>query len=150
MSEIVWTYATLWESIAEAQPDAPVVIQGEDEMSWGELDRQADALAGWLIGEGLTRQSKLAAYMPNRAEYLVVYYAGFKAGFAPLNINYRYTASELEYLIDNADAEAVVFDVRYAETIQAVRDRLDTVRRWIAVGAGEATCPDWAVRYEDT
>lgn len=150
MTEIVWTYATIWESIAAAQPEAPVVIQGEEAMDWGEFDRQADALAAWLIGEGLTRQSKIAAYMTNRAEYLVAYYAAFKAGFAPLNINYRYTSSELEYLIDNADAEAVVFDIQYAETIEAVRDRLTTVKHWIAVGGGAKSCPDWAVPYAET
>ena len=149
MSGIVWSYAPIWESVAEAQPDQPAIVQGEDMLHWAEFDRQADALAAWLLGRGLCRQSKLAAYMPNRAEYLVTCYAGFKAGFAPININYRYTSGELEYLIDNADAEAVVFDVQYAPVIEEVRGALDTVGCWIAVGTGEADCPAWAVRWED-
>lgn len=145
----IWNYANLWESVAAAQPKGNAVVQGEDAVSWGEFDRQADALAAFLIDEGLERQSSVAVYTPNRAEFLVSYFAAFKAGLTPLNINYRYTSSELAYLIDNADAEAVVFDIEYAAIIEEVRETLGTVKRWIVVGADEADCPDWAVRYED-
>ncbi len=149
MTDIVWNYADLWESIAAAQPDEPAIVQGDEVMSWAEFDRQSDALARWLLDSGLERESKLAAYMPNRPEYLVTYYAGFKAAFAPININYRYTSGEFQYLIDNADAEAVVFDVQYAGVIDEVRESLATVKRWVAVGCGEGDCPDWAVRWEE-
>ena len=145
----IWNYANLWESIAAEQPSENAILQGEDAVSWGEFDRQADALAAFLIDQGLEQRASVAVYMPNRAEYLVSYFAAFKAGLTPLNINYRYTSSELAYLIDNADAKAVVFDIEYAAIIEEVRETLETVTCWIAVGADDANCPDWAVRYED-
>lgn len=145
----IWSYANLWESVAAAQPQENAIVQGEDAVSWGEFDRQADAFGAFLIDEGLGQRSSVAVYSPNRAEFLVSYFAAFKAGLTPLNINYRYTSSELAYLIDNADAKAVVFDIEYAAIIEEVRETLGTVKRWIAVGTDDANCPDWAVRYED-
>jgi len=148
-SSHIWNYANLWESVAAEQPQENAIIQGEGAVSWGEFDRQADALAAFLIDQGLEQRSSVAVYTPNRAEYLVSYFAAFKAGLTPLNINYRYTSTELAYLIDNADAEAVIFDIEYTATIEAVRQTLKTVKRWIAVGADDANCPDWAVRYDE-
>jgi len=148
-SSYIWNYANLWESVAAEQPQENAIVQGEGAVSWGEFDRQADALAAFLIDQGLEQRSSVAVYTPNRAEYLVGYFAAFKAGLTPLNINYRYTSTELAYLIDNADAEAVIFDIEYTATIEAVRETLKTVKRWIAVGADDANCPDWAVRYDE-
>lgn len=145
---LTWTYAAIWESIAAAQPDADAFIQGDEHLSWAEFDRQGDALAAYLVEAGLGRHATVAAYMPNRPEYMTTYNAAIKAALTPININYRYTSGELEYLIDNSDAEAVVFDARYAGTIEEVRGSLDRVKCWIAVGA-DSDCPDWAVRWED-
>lgn len=145
----IWNYANIWESIAAAQPQENAVVQGEDVVSWGEFDRQADGLANFLVDQGLEQGASVAVYSPNRAEFLVGYFAAFKAGLTPLNINYRYTSSELAYLIDNADAKAVLFDIAYAGIIEEVRETLGTVSRWIAIGADEDSCPDWAVRYEE-
>jgi 3-oxocholest-4-en-26-oate---CoA ligase len=145
----IWNYANIWESIAAAQPDENAIVQGEDTVGWGEFDREADALAAFMIDRGLEQRASVAVYTPNRAEYLISYFAAFKGGLTPLNINYRYTSSELAYLIDNADAKAVIFDIAYAATIEAVRTTLGAMICWIAVGAEDADCPDWAVRYED-
>lgn len=145
---LTWTYATIWESVAAAQPEADAFIQGEDRLSWAEFDRQGDALAAWLVAKGLGRHATVAAYMPNRPEYMTTYHAAFKAALTPININYRYTSGELEYLIDNSDAEAVIFDTRYTGVIEEVRSSLDRVKCWIAIGtAGD--CPDWAVPWEE-
>ena len=63
----IWNYADLWESNAAAQPQENAIVQGEDAVSWREFDRQADALAAFLIDQGLERRSSVAVYTPNRA-----------------------------------------------------------------------------------
>ncbi|HEX4095463.1 MAG TPA: AMP-binding protein, partial [Caulobacteraceae bacterium] len=73
----MWNYANVWESIAEAIPDRPAQIKGGRVVSWAEFDARADALARRLIDIGLTRQSKVAAYLYNGPEYLETYYAAF-------------------------------------------------------------------------
>ncbi|WP_411286368.1 AMP-binding protein [Phenylobacterium sp.] len=142
-----WTIADVWEAIAGAQPDRPAHIQGDRVVSWGAFDAHADALAAHLIAQGLDHQAKVAAFLYNGPEYLETYFAAFKAGFAPVNTNYRYGAEELYYLFDNADAQAVVFHAGFAQTLEPIRGRLSKVKAWIAVAeAGHAT-PDWADDY---
>ena len=76
---MVWNYANLWESVADATPDRPALIHGERRLSWREFDRRANALAQAMVQAGLTQQSKVAAYLYNGPEYLESYYAAFKA-----------------------------------------------------------------------
>jgi fatty-acyl-CoA synthase len=143
-----FTYADVYEAVAGAQPERPAIVQGDRTLTWGQFDAAADALAADFIAAGLTHQSKVAAYLYNAPEYLVAYYAAFKGGFAPFNVNYRYGAEELLYLLDNADAEAVVFHASFAETLDPLRARLPLVKRYVAVAEPGYPVPDWAVDYE--
>jgi acyl-CoA synthetase (AMP-forming)/AMP-acid ligase II len=144
----VWSYANVWEAIADAVPDRPAQIQGERAIAWKDFDRRADGLARHLLEAGLSRQSKVAAYLYNSPEYLETYFAAFKAGLAPVNTNYRYVADELIYLFDNADAEAVVFHASFNPTVEQIRGRLPKVKAWVAVAQPGHPVPDFAVDYE--
>ncbi|THD78256.1 MAG: acyl-CoA synthetase [Phenylobacterium sp.] len=143
-----WTFADIWEAISAAQPERPANIQGDRVLTWGEFDARADALAAHLIGKGLGHQAKVAAYLYNGPEYLETYFAAFKAGYAPVNTNYRYGPEELTYLFDNADAEAIVFHAGFAEMVEAIRGRLPKVKAWIAVAEPGSPTPAWADDYD--
>ncbi len=142
-----WCYAAVWESIARAQPHLPAFFQGERAVSWGQFDREADALAIALLEAGLGPQSKVAAHLYNGPEYLTTYYAAFKAGLAPFNVNYRYGPEELFYLLDNADAEVVVFQTEFSPLLDQVRARLPRVKLWIAAPEDDESVPAWAIDY---
>lgn len=143
-----WTFADVWEAIAAAQPDHPAHIQGERMLTWGQFDARSDALAAHLIGAGLDRQAKVAAFLYNGPEYLETYFAAFKGGFAPVNTNYRYGPEELFYLFDNADAQAVVFHAGFSDVLETIRGRLGQVKSWIAVAEPGHPAPAWAEDYE--
>ena len=143
-----FTYADVYETVAGAQPDRPAIVQGDLITTWGQFDAHADALAADFIAAGLTHQSKVAAYLYNAPEYLETYYAAFKGGFAPFNVNYRYGAEELLYLLENADAEAVVFHSSFAATLDPLRARLPLVKRYVAVAEEGHPVPNWAADYE--
>ncbi len=149
----VWTYANLWDSIAATLPDEPAVIQNDQDqvasiMNWREFSARADAMAAGFVEAGLTHQSKVAVYATNCAEYLVACYAAFKAGMVPFNVNYRYQAEEVAYLMDNGDAEAVVFETTFNDIIAEVRPNAPGVKQWIAVERGGQPTPEGAVSFQ--
>ena len=78
-----WTYANIWESVAAAIPDQPAIVQGERVVTFAEFEAQADALATHLLAAGLQQQAKVAVYATNCPEFLIAYYAAFKAGLIP-------------------------------------------------------------------
>ena len=51
-------------------------------------------------------QDHLAIYLHNGNEYLEAMVGSYKARVAPLNVNYRYVAEELEYLLTDSGARA--------------------------------------------
>jgi len=145
-----WTYPAMLESVANALPDDLAFVQGSDvRLTWSEFDRQADALAAKMVEWGLQHQSKVAIYMTNRPEYMVAFSAAMKAGLAPYNVNYRYSSEEIAYLLDNGDAEAVVFEAQYTDIADGARKDANPNIKWVIVGAAAGQCPDWAVTYED-
>ena len=144
-----WNFADIWEVVADDLPDAIASIHGEEERTWSEVDRRADGVAQHLLDLGLERQQAVAQYLYNGPEYVESMFAAFKAAFVPVNTNYRYTADELLYLWDNADAGAVVFHGAFADTIDAIRGRLPKVKAWLWVDDGSGPCPDWATSYDE-
>jgi fatty-acyl-CoA synthase len=143
-----WNYADAWEAVAETQPGAEAIVQGQRRVTWEEFDRRAEAVAGYLLDQGVSQQDKVALYLYNSPEYLESVFACFKIGLVPVNTNYRYEEDELTYLWVNADAVAVVFHGTFTEMVERVRPRTPLVTSWLWVDDGSGPCPEWALPYE--
>ena len=141
--------ATVWEAVARTVPEEPALLHGDQVRSWSDLEHRAARLAAFLDAQGLRAGSKVALYLTNRPEYLEATFGAFKVRAATANVNYRYLEAELQHLLDNCDAEAVVFAAPFAERLGAVRAALPMLRTCLCVGAdSEHPVPDWAVDYE--
>ncbi len=144
----VWTYPAIWESVASAIPDELAIVQARREMTWADFDRAANGLAAQLLAQGLTHQGKVAVYACNCPEYLIATYAALKVSAVPFNVNYRYAAEEVAFLLESGDAEAVVFDAEFAEVLDPIRSRLPGIGAWISFESEGHTVPPWATHLE--
>src|ERR1700722_15596602 len=140
--------ADILEVVAREVPEAPAIIQGARVVSFANLDSRAAAVAAFLTGRGIGRQAKVAQYLRNGPEYIESLVACFKGSFVPLNTNYPYGPSELTYLWNNADTAVVIFHGSYADTIDAMREQVPSVRLWLMIDDGSGPCPGWATPYE--
>jgi fatty-acyl-CoA synthase len=143
-----WHLASIWETIADAVPEAPAIIHGDVRRTWAAYDERAARLASAFGEAGLGPDSKIGLYLANRNEYLEAHFAAFKIRGVPVNVNWRYLDDELVYLLDNSDAEAVVFQGAFAERIARVRGRLPRLKLLIQVDDGAAPRLDGAGDYE--
>jgi len=143
-----WNLADVWEAVADAVPDRVVLVQGDRRSTWQQFDDRAARLAAAFTALGIRPDAKVALYLFNSSEYLEVEFATFKARAVHVNVNYRYLDDELEYLIDNADAEVLVFHGELGDRVAAVRDRCPTLRAIVQVDDGSAHI-EGALRYED-
>src|SRR4051794_24864090 len=140
--------ATVFESIADAVPEATAVVQGGTRRSWREFDDIAALLAGSFVAAGLGPGSKVAEYLFNSPEYLEVYTAALKMRAIPVNINYRYLDDELLYLLDNSDAEVLVFHSSLGDRVARVSGRATRLKLLVEVDDGGEHL-DGAVRYAE-
>ena len=126
-------FATVWEAIADVLPDSPALVHGEVRRTWGEYENRAARLASAFSTAGLGPHSKVGLYLYNSNEYLESQFAGFKMRAVPVNVNYRYLDGELAYLLDNSDAEAIVFHRSLGDRVARVRDRLPGLKLLVEV-----------------
>jgi fatty-acyl-CoA synthase len=140
------SFATVLETVGDLRRDRLAVSHGECTRTWAELEERAARLAGHLAAQGIGPESRVAVALYNGIEYLESVYAILKLRAVPLNVNYRYRRDEIVALLDDAGAEAVVFDAALAERFGEARPALPRLRALVQVGGGEV--PEWAVDYE--
>jgi acyl-CoA synthetase (AMP-forming)/AMP-acid ligase II len=115
-------------------------------LTWGEFDRKANRFANLLLTRGLGKGKKVAILLMNGLEWLPVYFGILKAGALAVPLNFRYTADEIRYCLDLADAEALVFGPEFTGRVESICGRMPKVRALFYVGDD---CPSFADRYGD-
>jgi fatty-acyl-CoA synthase len=141
-------FASVWESIADVIGDETAVVHGDTRLSWSEYDERAARMAAAYVAAGLGSDSKIGLYMYNGNEYLEAQFGGFKMRGVPVNVNYRYLDEELWYLLDNADAEALVFHSSLGDRVARVVDRLPKLKLLVEVDDGGPGQVPGALAYE--
>ena len=141
-------FATAFETIADVIGDHPALVHGATRRTWTEYDERGACFANALRAAGLRPDSKFGLYLYNSNEYLEAQFGGLKMRAVPVNVNYRYLDEELRYLLDNADAEALVFHSSLADRVARVRERLPRLKLLVEVDDGGPHL-DGAARYED-
>jgi len=155
--------AQVHEAVEAAVPDRECVVFRDLRLSYREVGDRSRRLANVLVGAGLgavrdratlanheSGQDHLAIYLHNGNEYLESMLGAYKARLAPFNVNYRYVAEELEYLLTDAHARAIVYHSAFAPTLAEIRDRLEGLDVLLQVddGSGHALLPG-AQWYEE-
>ena len=120
--------ASMWEAIADRLPDQPALIHGDDRISFREFDERASRLASAFAAAGVGPDTKVAMYLFNCNEYLETVFAAMKLRAIPVNVNYRYLEDELHYLLDNSDAEVLVYHGALGDRVDAVLPRLSGLK----------------------
>ena len=123
----MFDFASAWEQVVDAIPDNEAVVFGDRRITYREFDDGAARFAGALETAGVPEGAKVALYLYNCPEYLIAQYGSFKHRAVPVNVNYRYLDDELVYLLENSDAEALVFHSSLSTCVERVRDKLTTV-----------------------
>ncbi len=98
----------LVEAWAERAPEAEAVVCGEVRLTYGELDRRADALARTLRGLGVGPEVPVGVYVERSAEMVVGLLGILKAGGAYLPLDPAYPAQRLARILEDAAPPVVV------------------------------------------
>jgi fatty-acyl-CoA synthase len=124
VSDRQFNLADLFEIVVDTVPGRLALVAGDVRLTYGDLDARANRFAHHLTGLGLTPGTHVGVLAHNRAEWVEAMVGCYKARCVPINLNYRYVAPELRYVVDNADLEVLVFE---RELGQLVADALEGV-----------------------
>ena len=155
------TYGVL-AAIAQTYPDREALVTGDRRLTYAQLIGRANRLAHVLADAGLgarserdglggheSHQHHVGLYLHNGTEYIEGMLGACAARAATFNVNYRYVADELRYLLGDAGTTALVYHARFAPMLADIRDELPELRLLLQVAddSGEALLPG-AIDYE--
>lgn len=110
---------------AHSRP-ARVAIKNMDtgtHLTYGELDKRAASLAGWLQAKGVSKGDRVALLLPNSPEFFEVQFACNKIGAIFLPLNWRLTENELAYILNDSTPDVLIYDEAFATTTQQLLKR---------------------------
>ena len=116
--------------IERSRPDEPY----RREMTWGQFDKKANRFANLLLSRGVKRGTKVGILLMNCLEWLPIYFGVLKAGCLAVPLNFRYSSDEIQYCLDLADVEVLVFGPEFIDRLEPILPALDRVRLRFYVG----------------
>src|ERR1700688_3304397 len=87
-------------------------------LTYAGLDEASRAFAAWLQSRGVKPGARVALMMPNVLQYPVAIAGTLRAGCVAVNVNPLYKPRELEFQLNDADAEAIVVLENFAAVLQ--------------------------------
>jgi acyl-CoA synthetase (AMP-forming)/AMP-acid ligase II len=141
-----FTVPAVAKAVAAAIPDRDLVIRGEQRYSYARLLERSNRLATYLHSRGLgcrTERSALAGheagqdllglYAYNGNEFVEALLGTFQARVAPFNVNFRYVKSELQYLLADSGATALIYHAAFAPRVAEILPDLPQLRVLIQI-----------------
>ena len=127
----------------------PRSLQGERRFTYAEVDRRSNALADIFLQGGIERGDRVAVMERNSTEYIESYLAALKLACVPFNVNYKYQADELCYILNDAGASVLVIHEDFLEVLEPIRKDCPSLRLVVVIGPGaEAHMEEGTVSYE--
>lgn len=141
-----FTVPAVASAVAAAIPDRELLIQGGQRYSYEQVIKRSHRLAAYLRSRGLgchTERSTLAGhevgqdllgvYAYNGNEFVEALLGSFEARVAPFNVNFRYVKSELQYLLADSGATALIYHAAFAPRVAEILPDLPALRVLIQI-----------------
>src|SRR5690349_111875 len=134
------------DAVAAVIGDRDLIVQGDRRYTYAQIVERSNRLASYLHSRGLgchTERSELAGhevgqdllgiYAYNGPEYVEAMLGSWRARVAPFNVNYRYVKNELQYLLEDSGASALVYHATFAPRVAEVLPQLSSLRVLIQI-----------------
>ena len=121
---------------ASANPDKLALIEAPPAGARGnairwtycELNEQANRLANVLLSLGVKREDKVLWCGPNSSGVVRMIHAARKIGASAVPLNYRLTAEESAYVVDNSDSVLAYIDGDFVDLFAQILDDCPNLR----------------------
>jgi acyl-CoA synthetase (AMP-forming)/AMP-acid ligase II len=141
-----FTVPAVAKAVAAAIPDRELIIQGDRRYTYAQVIDRSNRLAAYLHSRGLgchaersalagheVGQDLLGLYAYNGNEFVEALLGAFQARVAPFNVNFRYVKSELQYLLADSEATALLYHAAFAPRVAEILADLPQLRVLIQI-----------------
>ena len=115
----------------ENNPDKVFLLVDEDRVTYRDIDLLSNRLANGLHGIGVGHQENVLLMLPDCVDFIAAWMGLSKIGAVEVPINRAYQGDLLVHLVNDSQAQRLVIAVDFLPQLDAVADRLDTLREVI-------------------
>jgi len=112
------------ENHAQAMPEQLACIHGEDAVTYGEMERQANRIAHTLRELGVHRGDRVALLIENSSAYIAAYYGILKCGAVTVAMYTTTTAPTLAFMLNDCDVRVLITQTKHFSLLEELRDKL--------------------------
>lgn len=103
-----WEERSLGEMVRAHEPGRTAYIEPSRTLTWGDLDRAADKVAGALAEAGMSPGDRVALLLPDGADFHVALLGTERAGVVAVGIGARAGDAEIAHLVRHSGARGIV------------------------------------------
>ncbi len=119
------------------------LVDGDLRFTYEALNDRVNRLANGLLGMGLKKGDRVGVLFRNCHQAMESTLALNKAGFVYVPLNARYAGQEHVYMLNDSEANTVIYSKEFSDTIDQIRHQIPGVKNYICAGEAEN-----AVSYE--
>ncbi|MCR5487915.1 MAG: acyl--CoA ligase [Lachnospiraceae bacterium] len=131
-----------WKEYDLIQPETSRPYRRE--ITWKIFDEKANRFANLLLSRGIKKEDKIGILLMNCLEWLPIYFGVLKAGAIAVPLNFRYASDEIEYCVNLAEVDILVFGPEFIGRVEEIAERISRNRLLFYVGEN---CPTFAESY---
>lgn len=113
---------------ASSFPDSIAYIYRDKSVTYKELNQQVDRLAAGLSAQGIGKGDGVALLLGNSPEFLITYYGILRLGAFVVPMNPLYTKEEINYILDDSQAKAVIAHVSVEPKLAELKGQLEHLK----------------------
>ena len=133
---------TAWKEYDLTEPSAEGPYRRQ--ITWKVFDEKANRTANALLARGICKGDKVGILLMNCLEWLPTYFGILKAGAVAVPLNFRYAADEIQYCVDLADIDILIFGPEFESRVSEILPTLSYKRLLFYIGD---TCPKFAANF---
>lgn len=132
------TIASMLDGVARHQPDTTAIIFEDQQVTYRDLNREANKLALGLQSTGIGRGDRVLLFMQNSLRLVTAYFAILKAGGTVVPLNVMFRQREIGHIGSDTSAVAVLADEELWRRESSVKESLADLKHVIVHGRPEA------------
>ncbi len=121
------------DEVAARYPESPALILRQENLrfTWKELQAEVERTARGLMARGFAKGDRVGIWATNVSQWVLMQFATARAGIVLVNLNLRFRAHELEFVLKQSGCQGLVMqqgfrDCDYVETVRHLAPEIDT------------------------
>ena len=119
------TLHSVYEQPLSQTPDATMLIQEDQHISYLQFDQLVQDAQAWLAEQGVKTGTHVAVWLINRVEWLAIFFALARLGATLVAVNTKYRSHEVHYILTNSHASFLILQLNFrkidfAEVVQGI------------------------------